>query len=189
MKKALTFIALVVFISSCVINRKASISSNASISNSNFRFIKSCNGSSSSFHIIGIGGFDNEALMALAKENLYAYANLESNQVIANITSDDIYKYLYPLVYEHKIVLTGDVIEFIDPYNPIKNKNDSIKTEPKINDLEESKFIENVIFYKDGVKIKGKLMNIINGYAIIRYRLNSEEKTTDKPINEIEIIK
>jgi hypothetical protein len=188
MKRILYLMVLICFITSCVINRNLSITPSASINNSNFKSVRACSGSSKSFYFMGIGGFNHEGLMADAKRNLYDNADLKDNQIIANVTTDEFYKYLYPLVYVHKVILTCDIIEFIDikDTNTLKSRPYDGAMEKEIKEYNGIKLGDNIIFILDGKTTEGELFDIINGYAIIKYKINGFEKTTDRPINEIQ---
>ena len=108
----LFYVAVVVSISSCAVH-VGDFNCSTSIQNSNFLIIKPVYGFASANYFLGLGGLSKDRLVFDAKENLYANAKLQKNQVLANVVVDNRYLYLLPPLYiQHRVYLSADIVEF-----------------------------------------------------------------------------
>jgi hypothetical protein len=92
------------------------LKSDVSLNQANFKVITTASGSSQTKLVMGFGGLKKEALVAEARKDLLAKANLTPNQVLANISLDiktSIFPGFIPVVVIQKVTVTADVIEFI----------------------------------------------------------------------------
>ncbi|SKC46664.1 DUF6567 family protein [Ohtaekwangia koreensis] len=110
----LMVVAAMVLLSSCAAH-VGTLTSNVSLNQANFRVVSTATGSAQTKLVLGFGGLKKEALVAEAKKDLIAKANLTPTQVLANISVDyktSIYPGFIPAVVINKVILTADVIEF-----------------------------------------------------------------------------
>ena len=115
MIKKITIPAFVILLlSSCAIHFGA-LQSSVSLNQANFKVVKTASGSAQTKVVFGIGGLKQEALVAEARKDLTAKANLTEEQVLANLTMDyktTFYPAYLPVMLIQKVTITADIIEF-----------------------------------------------------------------------------
>jgi len=84
---------------------------NAVLSSNNFKIIEFAHGTSTTTHILGIGGLSSDALVLEAKRNLLRSSPLRKGQALANITVDFKRAY-YFLVNKTTVTVTADIVDF-----------------------------------------------------------------------------
>lgn len=98
------------FFSSCA-NHAGYLSSNAVITNSDFKIIGLAVGEAQSTKVFWLGGNRKNALVLDAKNDLYAKNKLESGQALTNITVD--FKHGYYIFFATtKVFVSGEIIDF-----------------------------------------------------------------------------
>lgn len=114
MKKYLILL-VIASLGACTSIHKGSYISNAELSKGNFKYINFAEGESKATYFLGIGGFDSQGLTKEAKREMYKNANLQPNQIIANVTVDSKTSYYLLFLWrEHQVFVSGDVVEFTD---------------------------------------------------------------------------
>ena len=114
MKKTI-IITLVLFavlaLSGCVTST-GFVSDSASLSQANFSYsAMNVSGKSDTFYILGIGGFNKDALVVEAKEALTEAHPVSDNQAYTNMSVN--FKYEYYVVYiKVTCTVTADIVEF-----------------------------------------------------------------------------
>jgi hypothetical protein len=112
MKKIVFFALITMMAMSCTI-QKGYMTSNASLQTGNFKVIGIAKGHSSTFYFFMMfGGMSDEGLVFKAKQDMYDKAKLKDNQAIANITVDNSWSYIFPLMMHHDVFISGDIVQF-----------------------------------------------------------------------------
>jgi hypothetical protein len=114
MKKVLSLLSIVVFMSSCVSFHSGSLQNSASLSQANFDYVKKgITGSSSATYIFGIGGNAKSKISDEARKDMLAKNPLNSNQALANVTQDVKNASVLGFLYNRMTLsITADVVEF-----------------------------------------------------------------------------
>lgn len=141
-------ICIALLSTSCAI-QSSQIAPNVIVQSPNSRIAGLGKGASSAVYVFGIGGFDKDGLMYLAKKDLYNNCNLRPNQFIANITIDNKYSLFFPIFYKHSVILSADIVEYPDT-SLIRNV---VAISNNLSNLQ-SDIIENIINVGDKVKFK-----------------------------------
>jgi|GEM_PF-1053341 len=104
-------LSLAVFIlSSCAIHT-GNTSSNAAVTDDNFRIMNLAIGQAQTKQVFGIGGLNHDALVLEAKTAMYRKYPLEAGQIYANVTVD--YKRsFYLIVVTTMVTVSADVVQF-----------------------------------------------------------------------------
>ena len=113
MKKLKLLIALVVFVlfSSCSSFHSGMMSGNASLSENNFKVIKTATGTSVAKTIFGFSDTKKDALVSEAKQDLLRSNPLKEGQALANVTVDfNVRTFL--IIFTQKVTVTADIVEF-----------------------------------------------------------------------------
>jgi hypothetical protein len=138
--KLILCFVVTLFFASCA-THNGYLSSNAVITDNNFKIVGVGVGESQTSKIIGFGGLSQNALVYEAKKNLYANFPLKPGQALTNITVDfkhENYSWIYTKM---KVIVTAEIVDF----NP-----DTIQT-PKNNYVINERF-----GFKNGEFIIGK---------------------------------
>lgn len=202
MKKYLILLVITT-LGACTSIHNGIYSSSAEISKGNFKYVDIAEGESKEKYFFGIGGFKSDGLVKDAKKSMYQNANLQPNQIIANVTVDVKTSFYFLILWiERKAYVTGDVIEFTDsdsssinPKSAFFNKLNSseiprsnVTTSAKDNiekKIEKKKVVTNSK-YKLGDKVNIRINNVVytgtvaeltNDYAVIEYEKNGKIKT------------
>jgi hypothetical protein len=168
-------------LSACCSLHQGNFESSASIQKGNFKIVKTASSSSSRTYLLGIGGLNSKGLFVEARNNLYEDAELEENQILGNVTVENEYTYiLFPLLFQHVVYLTADVIEFTDEKeqpskDSLKNNKGNISStdtlETNLNDsLYNRIFLGSKIKFndKDGQKCIGVVKKVLdNSYEVL----------------------
>jgi hypothetical protein len=91
-------------------------SSNAALTDGDFRIMGIAAGQAATKQVLGIGGLSKDALVLEAKRNMYRNHPLDDGQIYANMAVD--YKRtFYLIVVETKVTVSADVVQFSPPQN------------------------------------------------------------------------
>jgi hypothetical protein len=117
---------LPIFLSSCVTTFQGEIfQSGFTISDSDFKIIRTEKGSTKAIYVFGIGGNKHEGLILEAKQDLYRKCKLDKNQQITNITTDVRNSGIfYPIVITQTVTISADIIQFY-PRNTSENQKET----------------------------------------------------------------
>lgn len=97
-------------LSSCAIHT-GNTSSNAAVTNDNFRIMDLAIGQAHTKQVFGIGGLKPDALVLDAKRSMYRNYPLEAGQIYSNITVD--YKRsFYLIVVTTMVTVSADIVQF-----------------------------------------------------------------------------
>jgi len=113
MKKILFGAFILLIATSCTI-QKGYMTSNASLQAGNFKVVGIAKGHASTFYFFIFGGMSNDGLTFKAKQEMYDKAKLKDNQAIANITVDNSWSFVFPLLIHHDVFISGDIVQFKD---------------------------------------------------------------------------
>jgi len=114
MKRICFIVLLALTAMSCTI-QKGYMTSNASLQTGNFKIVGIAKGHSSTFYFFMLfGGMSTDGLVFKAKQDMYDKAKLKDNQAIANITVDNSWSYIFPLMMHHDVFISGDIVQFKD---------------------------------------------------------------------------
>ncbi|MBD0831315.1 DUF6567 family protein [Aestuariibaculum sediminum] len=120
MKKiTLLFALLTILTTSCATHNGLTRNMNQNntevvLSQNNFKIIKTVKGFAKATYILGIGGHSKNGLVSEAKSNMLENANLEgTSRAIINETVE-IKGSAFPFVGTHKVIVSGQIIEFTD---------------------------------------------------------------------------
>lgn len=116
-KKQLLFLTLAlipILFSSCITTFQGDIfQSGFTISDSDFKIIRTENGSTKATYVFGIGGNNHQGLILEAKQDLYRKCKLGKNQQLTNITTDVRNSGIfYPIIITQTVTISADIIEF-----------------------------------------------------------------------------
>ncbi|HKK38077.1 MAG TPA: DUF6567 family protein [Cryomorphaceae bacterium] len=125
MMRLLNFFLAGLLLSSCAIHT-GNTSSNAAVTNDNFRIMDLAVGQAQTTQVFGIGGLKPDALVLEAKTAMYRNHPLSAGQLYANVTVD--YKRsFYLIVVTTMVTVSADVVQF----NPSEDqKKDDLFSKP-----------------------------------------------------------
>ncbi|MGB6037396.1 MAG: DUF6567 family protein [Cryomorphaceae bacterium] len=110
MRRLLNLSLAALILSSCAIHT-GNTSSNAAVTNDNFRIMDLAFGQAQTTQVFGFGGLKPDALVLDAKREMYRNHPLEAGQIYANITVD--YKRsFYLIVVTTMVTVSADVVQF-----------------------------------------------------------------------------
>jgi len=110
MRRLLTLSLAVFILSSCAIHT-GNTSSNAAVTDDNFRIMDLAYGQAQTTQVFGIGGLKPDALVLEAKTAMYRNHPLSAGQLYANVTVD--YKRsFYLIVVTTMVTVSADVVQF-----------------------------------------------------------------------------
>lgn len=191
MKKYLILLVISI-LGSCTI-QKGVYTSNAEISKGNFKYVDIAEGESKATYFLGIGGYRSDGLVREAKKSMYQNANLQPNQIIANVTVDFKTSYYFLFIWiKRKAFITGDIIEFTDSdsssinpksefFNKFNNNQTSskenIKKKTKVATSSKYKLGDKVNIRVDNAVFTGVVVKVTSDYAVIEYEKNGKIKT------------
>jgi len=180
LKSIILFAAFSILFTNCAIVHKGSFISSALLDKGNFKIKGIATGSSSTIYIIGLGGITQSGLIAEAKKDLYKDAHLLDNQVLANISCDHNYSYIFgPIYIRHQVILTGDIVEFTD--------NTSAKSDTLVKTIKVIKEIRNYgVNVGNSVKYKDVWGFAYEGVVL---KVEGDWFTIEKPNGKIVMVK
>jgi hypothetical protein len=137
----LTLGLLPILFSSCVTTFQGEIfQSGFTISDSDFKIIRTEKGSTKATYVFGIGGNKHQGLILEAKQDLYRKCKLDRNQQITNITTDVRNSGIfYPIIVTQTVTISADIIEFYPRHisetlkEPLSVENNTETNIPKEN--------------------------------------------------------
>jgi hypothetical protein len=110
MRRLIGISILILLLSACAIHT-GNTSSNAAVTDENFRIMDLVYGQAQTTQVFGFGGLKPDALVLDAKREMYRNHPLEAGQMFANITVD--YKRsFYLIVVTTMVTVSADVIQF-----------------------------------------------------------------------------
>lgn len=110
MRRLLNLSLAVLILSSCAIHT-GNTSSNAAVTNDNFRIMDLAFGQAQTKQVFGIGGLKPDALVLDAKRAMYRNYPLQAGQIYSNITVD--YKRsFYLIVVTTMVTVSADIVQF-----------------------------------------------------------------------------
>ncbi|MCZ4407554.1 hypothetical protein O3Q51_01950 [Cryomorphaceae bacterium 1068] len=110
MRRLLNLSLATLILSSCAIHT-GNTSSNAAVTDDNFRIMDLAIGQAQTKQVFGIGGLNPDALVLEAKTAMYRNYPLEAGQIYANVTVD--YKRsFYLIVVTTMVTVSADVVQF-----------------------------------------------------------------------------
>jgi hypothetical protein len=110
MRRLLNFLLGIAILSSCAIHT-GNTSSNAAVTDDNFRIMDLAIGQAQTKQVFGIGGLKPDALVLDAKRAMYRNYPLKAGQIYSNVTVD--YKRsFYLIVVTTMVTVSADVVQF-----------------------------------------------------------------------------
>ena len=99
---------------SCAASHSGNMLNSASLSSDNFYYVKTnVFASAECTYFLGLGGYEHEALVGEAKQNLHLKTRLSDNQALANVTvSWKTQVTFLGFIVRRKCTLSADVVEF-----------------------------------------------------------------------------
>tara|TARA_B110000208_G_scaffold185843_1_gene241584 strand:- start:631 stop:1323 length:693 start_codon:yes stop_codon:yes gene_type:complete len=99
---------------SCAASHSGNMLNSASLSTDNFYYVKTnVFASAECTYFLGLGGYEHEALVGEAKQNLYLKTRLSDNQTLANVTvSWKTQVTFLGFIVRRKCTISADVVEF-----------------------------------------------------------------------------
>ena len=137
MKSAIFRLCAVFLISyimtSCAASHSGNMLNSASLSTDNFYYVKTnVFASAECTYFLGLGGYEHEALVGEAKQNLYLKTRLSNNQALANVTvSWKTQVTFLGFVVRRKCTISADVVEFTSEQNA-SQKNRTVVESPEL---------------------------------------------------------
>jgi len=222
MKKKTIFLAFIIlFFSSCAYYNGLTHNSNLNntevvLSQKNFRVIAWVKGKSSATYVLGIGGLSKNALIAEAKENMLAKADIiGGSKAIINETVE-LKNTFFLIFWVTEVTVSANIIEFynnesdIDIVKPEKKdtvipvvvekkelKNEVIKNENKTINNKELKAGDKSLKVGDKVKFNdetldnvnyGKIIEIKENTVLIQYIQFGKKNIIEKKFEEILLV-
>ena len=186
MKKLITFMFSVVLLGSCVSLHSGFVAPNSvSITSPNFKVISTIYGESNAIYFLGLGGTGKDGLIKEAKKNMYESYNLNTSEMITNITVDNKTSLYFGGIFaEHSVFISADVVKFGESESSFKNQTveKPVNQEVMNNNEDVTIKLENLndiktgfLDYSETVKLKKGnkvLFHISDKYykAVVNYR-------------------
>jgi len=186
MKKLMVFMLSVVLLGSCVSLHSGFVAPNSvSITLPNFKVISTIYGESNAIYFLGLGGTGKDGLIKEAKKNMYESYNLNTSEMITNITVDNKTSLYFGGIFaEHSVFISADVVKFGESESSFNNQpvEKPVKQEIINNNEDVTIKLENLndiktgfLDYSESVKLKkgNKVLFVIaDKYykAIVKYK-------------------
>jgi hypothetical protein len=117
MKKNQSLLGLIIvsvlLFSSCAATHSGYMSSSASLSSANFKYVeKGLKGEATATYVFGFGGLAKATLVDAAKQKMLKSYPLQSNQALSNLTVNFKNSFYAGLFTTVTCIVTSDVVEF-----------------------------------------------------------------------------
>ena len=202
MKNLMIFMFSIVLLGSCVSLHSGFVAPNSvSITSPNFRVVSTIYGESNAIYFLGLGGTGKDGLIKEAKKNMYESYNLNTSEMITNITVDNKTSLYFGGIFaQHSVFISADVVKFgesesIFNKQPVEkpNKQESMISNEnikiKLENLDDIK--TGFLDYSDGSKLKkgNKVLFVISDkyyQAIVKYKDYGRTNVTDIEVYNVE---
>ena len=127
------------------------------LSDSNFRIVKSIEGSSSATYVLGIGGLSQQSQQQNAVGNMLKNANLKPNQTITNVYIKTHVSTFLGLIVRVTYSATGQVVEFVgdSQTQPVVETNLNTDTSMTTPDIAYTRLLQDTeVYLKTGEKVQ-----------------------------------
>ena len=120
MKKTIfLLLGIALLFSGCAIHHGLTANANLNttevvLAKKNFKVIESVQGKSQAMYILGIGGLSKKALLAEARANMLANANIIGDSRAIINESVELKHSFFPFVRKHQVTVTAHIIEFTE---------------------------------------------------------------------------
>jgi len=173
--KLLLIVIAAILLQSCA-THLGTMSSNANLSNNNFKIVDMAYGYSSTTHVLGMGGMGKDALVLEAKRNLYKNYPLSQGQVFANLSVD--FKNEFCIFWMNtKVIISADVVDFNNPKAMLKNEF-NIDSIEKINNA----IGDVVLYYNEGFIFESRIIKLGKKKATIHF-VNKKDQLKIKNVS------